>query len=181
MTKNIDGQGRPEPPLSGTEAETLIGYLDYLRATFLWKLQGLPQDQLRSRPLKSSMSLIGMAKHLAFVEDYWFSYVAQGNQPSEPWVSVDWGADKDWDWHSARKEPTNDVIALWEKSVSESRTHWDEVSSTDGFDLRNLAPRKVGINYVSFRWILTHMIEEYGRHCGHADLLREELDGATGE
>lgn len=181
MTERIDEQGRPEPKFSASEEETLLGYIDFLRATFAWKLKGLSEKQLRSTPLRSSMSLIGMAKHLAFVEDFWFVRIATGGASAEPWKSVIWDDDPDWDWNSAAKEPADDVVALWEKSVEDSRAAWDKISSQKSFSLEDMAPKSFGEDKPSFRWILAHMIEEYGRHCGHADLLREEIDGATGE
>lgn len=181
MSTDLDEQGRPEPPTTGDEAATLTGYLDFLRATIAWKTDGLSDDELHATPLPSSMSLGGLLKHLAFVEAFWFTRVLAGQEVGQPWADVDWAADADWDWHSAAEQPGDELRALWRRAVDESRFVWRETSAVDGFGLDMVAPDDPGAEPVSVRWVLTHMVEEYGRHCGHADLLREALDGSVGE
>ena len=175
----IDDQGRPEPPLAADEAATLVGFLDFQRATLEWKTRGVDDQGLR-RPLPShpsGMTLAGLLKHLAYVEDYWFSEVVGGAGSVEPWASVDWRADGDWDWHSATEDSGEELRALWEASVARSRA-----VVADGLtDLGATSPAWGGKAHVSLRWVLTHMVEESSRHNGHADLLREVVDGQVGE
>lgn len=176
----VDEEGRPEPPLADDETATLIGFLDYQRATFEWKWKGLDALGLAETTAASSMTLGGMLKHLAFVEDWWFSRSLFGRDPSAPWDTVDWKADRDWDWHSAAEDTPEQLTALWHVSVDRSRTLVAEALSTAGLEQRAQRAWPDG-RAPSLRWILVHMIEEYARHNGHADLLRESIDGGTGE
>lgn len=183
MTESrIDDQGRPEPPLAADETATLLGFLDYQRATLEWKTRGLDEAALR-RTLDqhpSGMTLAGLVKHLAYVEDYWFSEVMAGREDIDPWAGVDWRADGDWDWHSAADDSAEELRSLWEASIARSRSIvTTDLAAEDA--LARTYPAWGGQAQVSFRWILTHMIEEYARHNGHADLLRELVDGQTGE
>ncbi len=170
MTDPIDPESRPEPPHAAGERETLTGFLDYLRQTILWKLSGLDEEALCRRPLPSSMSLLGMVKHLAYVERSWFQRVFAGHEVDFPYTE----ADPDADWRIEPEETAADVVAFYEAEVAVSRRIVAEAGS-----LAEIA-RKPGWDN-SLRWILVHMIEETARHCGHADLLREAIDGATGE
>jgi uncharacterized damage-inducible protein DinB len=177
---NLDEQGRPEPPLAGDETATLLGFLDFHRATLAWKCSGLDADGLRARTAASSMTLGGMLKHLALVEDSWFSRRLHGRDPAPPWDAVDWKADPDWDWHSAAEDSPEHLQALWQEAVARSRLRVDEALADGG--LERLARRAWPDGRApSLRWILVHMIEEYARHNGHADLLRESIDGLVGE
>lgn len=175
----LDEQGRPEPPLVADEEATLLGFLDFLRATIWVKTSGLSDDQLLSRPLKTSMTLGGLLKHLSFVEDFWFGHLLAGRQPALPWADVDWDADPDWDWNSAADDDGDALRTLWQKAVADSGAAWSELRAGDGFSLDSTVGGPGDEKAV--RWVLTHMVEEYGRHCGHADLLREAIDGAVGE
>ncbi|RKN45618.1 DinB family protein [Streptomyces hoynatensis] len=179
MTR-LDAQGRPEPPLAEDEASTLLGFLDYQRATLEWKCAGLDAAGLAARVGPSSMTLGGMLKHLAYVEDSWCSVFLHGNAPGAPWDTVDWKADPDWDWHSAAGEDPERLRALWRASVARSRELVAAALAEEGPG--RLARRSwPDGNTPSLRWILCHLIEEYARHNGHADLLRESVDGSTGE
>ncbi|MGZ3142479.1 DinB family protein [Lentzea chajnantorensis] len=178
----IDEQGRPEPPTDGDELATLTGFLDFQRATLAWKTEGLTAQQLAMTTAKSEMTLGGLVKHLAYVEQQWFHVVLHDREPLEPWKSVDWKADHDWDWHSAADHAPEELLALWQDEVGRSREAVEEALTTG--DLGQAAKRKPwrgDDRTVSLRWILTHMVEEYSRHNGHADLLREAVDGRTGE
>ncbi len=176
----MDEHGRPEPPLAAGEIDTLLGFLDYHRATLEWKCSGLDSAGLRATVGPSSMTLGGMLKHLANVEHIWFSRMLHGRPIDEPWSSVDWRADRDWDWNSAAQDSPDELRTLWKKTVDESRSLVDEALA-DG-DLDRLCVRKWPDGRTpSLRWLLCHMIEEYARHNGHADLLRESIDGSTGE
>ncbi|MFC7220936.1 DinB family protein [Streptomyces polyrhachis] len=176
----LDEQGRPEPPLAGGEAATLLGFLDYQRATLALKCAGLDSAGLAATAAASSMTLGGMLKHLAYVEDFWFSHTLADRAPSEPWASVDWSADTDWEWHSAAEDTPGQLRALWEESVAASRARTAEALERGGLDRPAGRIWRDG-RVPSLRWILCHMIEEYARHNGHADLIRESVDGRTGE
>ncbi|KUO18860.1 mini-circle protein [Streptomyces dysideae] len=175
----LDEQGRPIPPLSGDEAVTLLGFLDHQRATLAWKCSGLDAAGLRSTVGASTMTLGGLLKHLAFAEDWWFSRRLHGHAPAPPWNAVDWGADVDWDWNSAAGDTPEQLLALWQDSVARSRSLTAEALADGGLEHPARRPQSDG-QVPSLRWILCHVIEEYARHNGHADLLRESVDGLTG-
>ncbi|HEV7211969.1 MAG TPA: DinB family protein [Blastococcus sp.] len=177
---SIDDQGRPEPPLAADEAATLLGFLDYQRATLAWKTGGLDAAGLAATVGASSMTLGGMLKHLADVEDQWFPRWLLGRAPHPPWDTVDWTADGDWDWHSAADDGPDQLRALWQDAVERSRAAVAEALTGGGLDQPAARGWPDG-STPSLRWILVHMIEEYARHNGHADLLREAVDGRTGE
>jgi uncharacterized damage-inducible protein DinB len=177
---DFDQQGRPEPPLAADETATLLGFLDYQRATLAWKCAGLEAAGLRATTAASSMTLGGLLKHLAYVEDDWFSRRLHDHPIPPPWDAVDWAADEDWEWHSAADDSPEQLVELWQTSVSRSRSLVAEALAEGGLD--QLARRRWPDGRApSLRWILCHMIEEYARHVGHADLLRESVDGQTGE
>jgi uncharacterized damage-inducible protein DinB len=177
----IDEVGRPEPPLAGDEAATLLGFLDYQRATLEWKTRGLDDVGLRARTAASTMTLGGLLKHVTWVEDHWFSWALWGNERSEPWASVDWTADRDWEWNSAAADPPDALRALWAETIERSRLRTAEALADGGLDQLAVQAWPNVDEVPSLRWILVHMIEEYARHNGHADLLREAADGETGE
>ncbi len=177
---NIDEQGRPEPPIAAGEVDTLLGFLDFQRATLAWKCRGVDAAGLRATTAASSMTLGGLMKHLALVEDGWFSQALFGIEQAAPWNEVDWTADRDWEWHSAADDSPEALFTLWEASVDRSRTLVAEALTDGGLDRLAVRTFPEG-GSPSLRWIVCHMIEEYARHNGHADLLREAVDGATGE
>jgi uncharacterized damage-inducible protein DinB len=177
---DLDEQGRPEPPLAGDEAATLLGFLDYQRATLAWKCAGLDAAALGATVGVSSITLGGLLKHLALVEEDWFSMCLLGREPGPPWNTVDWDADPDWDWHSAADDSPEQLLAFWQDAVALSRSRIEEALADGG--LEQLARRTWPDGRApSLRWIVCHMIEEYARHNGHADLIRESVDGLTGE
>lgn len=178
----VDEHGRPEPPLDSGEVATLLGFLDYQRATLAWKCHGLRDERLGVTLPPSPMTLGGLLKHLAYVEDYWFTEVIAGEPAPEPWASADFKADPDWDWHSAALDSGDDLRALWAERVSRSRGIVKaQLSLGEDAALSETHPAWGGQGRVSLRWVLAHMIEEYARHNGHADLIRESIDGQTGE
>jgi uncharacterized damage-inducible protein DinB len=177
---NLDEHGRPEPPRAADETATLLGFLGYQRATLAWKCSGLDAAGLGATVAASSMTLGGMLKHLAYVEDLWCSRWLHGRDPELPWDTVDWKADPDWDWHSAAEDSPERLHALWQDAVARSRSLVAEALADGG--LERLAQRTWPDGRApSLRWILVHLVEEYARHNGHADLLRESVDGLTGE
>lgn len=179
MTR-IDDQGRPEPPLAADEISTLLGFLDYQRATLRWKTSGLTSEQLGATVAASQITLGGLLKHLAFVEDLWFSRWLHGHERGASWDTADWDADPDWDWHSAALDPPEALITLWTAAVDRSRALTEQALADDGLDRLSKRTWPDG-DAPSLRWILVHMIEEYARHNGHADLIRESIDGTVGE
>ena len=176
----VDEQGRTDPPLAAGEAETLLGFLEFHRATFEWKCAGLGAKELAARLAPSTMTLGGMLKHLAFVEDYWFSVRLHGQDPQPPWDTVDWKVSPDWDWQSAAEDTPEQLRRMWKAAVARSRSLTAEALADGGLDgAGSAAGSTTGVP--GLRWILIHMIEEYSRHNGHADLLREAVDGLVGE
>jgi uncharacterized damage-inducible protein DinB len=177
---NLDEHGRPEPPLAADEATSLLAFLDYHRATFAWKCAGVDTEGLNTRTAASSMTLGGLMKHLALVEDGWFSRSLHGNDYSHPWDEIDWKSDPDWEWRTAADGSPEELRTLWQDAVARSRERTAEALAGGGLD--HLAVRTWPDGRApSLRWIVLHMIEEYARHNGHADLLREAVDGQTGE
>jgi uncharacterized damage-inducible protein DinB len=177
---DVDEHGRPEPPLAAGEAETLTGFLDYQRATLAWKCAGLDAAGLRTTVAASSMTLGGLLKHMAWVEVSWFSEWLYGRDAEPPWDTVDWDADRDWEWHTAAEDSPEQLLGMWQDAVTRSRALVAAALADGG--LGRLADRKWRDGRSpSLRWILCHMIEEYARHNGHADLIRESIDGETGE
>jgi uncharacterized damage-inducible protein DinB len=180
MSDTTSPADRPEPPLAADELATALGFLDYQRATFAWKCSGLDSAGMTARIGVSTMTLGGMLKHLAYVEEDWFSGSLHGNARTAPWNTVDWKADPDWEWHSAADDSPEALHSLRSDAVERSRELVAVALATGGLD--QLARRTWPDGTApSLRWILLHMIEEYARHNGHADLIRECVDGSTGE
>jgi uncharacterized damage-inducible protein DinB len=176
----IDDHGRPEPPIAAGEIETLLGFLDYQRATLAWKCRGLDSAGLSAKVGASTMTLGGLLKHMALVESGWLSRSLHGHEREAPWNAIDWDADADWDWNSAASDSPEELFALWDAAVEKSRALVSDALANGGLD--QLAARSWPDGSTpSLRWIVVHMIEEYARHNGHADLLRESIDGETGE
>jgi uncharacterized damage-inducible protein DinB len=155
-----------------------MAFLEFQRATLEWKCAGLGGAQLAATTAASTMTLGGLLNHMAAVEDGWFSAALHGHTLSAPWDHIDWDADPDWEWRTALDEEPDDLRARWRHAVDRSRGHVARALAVDGLD--TLAARTDADGRpMSLRWIL-HMIEEYARHNGHADLLREAIDGQTG-
>ena len=154
---------RTWPPTSGGERAMLDGLLDYHRETLLWKCAGLTHEQLTQRLPTSSLSLLGLVRHLTEVERGWFFDVLDF-RPAPP-IHPD-------EWEDA-SVPADEVLARYRSEVDVIR--------------RDVAPVPLDFEYVyrgktySLRWVFLHMIEEYARHNGHADLLREAIDGVVGD
>lgn len=166
---------RVDPEPAADERTTLRGFLDYHRQTLLWKCEGLTDDQLRLRPIPpSGMSLLGLIRHLADVERGWFRRDLAGEDAPPIFYSRPDNLDGDWD--DLDDTSVEDVFARWQGEVDAARRIEASLASLDEtvYQERHDAD-------LSVRWVLVHMIEEYSRHNGHADLLREQIDGATGE
>jgi uncharacterized damage-inducible protein DinB len=176
----VDEQGRSEPPAAADETATLLAFLEYARATLAWKCSGLDTAGLKASLGPSPMTLGGMLKHLARVEDYWFSYALHARDKAAPWNAVDWKADPNWDWQSASGDSPDHLYALWREATDRSRASVAQ-ALTDG-DLGQRAQRTWPDGQPpSLRCILVTVIDEYARHNGHADLIRESVDGLTGQ
>lgn len=175
-----DGEERPFPPTNGGDLATLLGFLEYQRATFAWKCAGLADAQLRVALPPSSMTLGRMLKHLAAVEDGWFTEVVGGQPAPEPWASHDPDDERDWEWRSADEDGGDELRTLWAERVDRSRAVVQSCLDADGPAALDMT-HPAWLGRVSLRWVLFHMIEEYARHNGHADLIRESIDGQTGE
>jgi hypothetical protein len=167
-----------EPPLAGTEAEHLAGALDRLRATFRWKTGGLGAAGLQTRIGASSLTLGGLLKHLAAVEDYTFTTKLSGEPLGAPWDAVGW--DKDWQFTSAADDTPEQLYALWDGAAERSRARLGAALASGGLDQLVHLSWPDG-RHASLRRLLCDLIEEYGRHTGHAGLLREAADGLAGE
>jgi hypothetical protein len=169
-----------EPPLAGTELEHLVGALDRLRTTFRWKADDLDAAGLRTRIGASSLTLGGLLKHLAFVEDFQSTVKLSGQAPGEPWNSVDWDAEPEWPFTSAAADSPDELYALWESAVERARARLGAAMADGGLDQLIHVSDDEG-RHASLRRLVCDLIEEYGRHTGHADLLREAVDGLVGE
>jgi hypothetical protein len=170
---------RPEPPLAGDETETLLGSLERQRATFAWKCGGLDQEDLGLTVGRSTITLGGLLKHLALVEDEVFTRALLGRPLPAPWAAVDWEGDPDWEWRTAADDSPEQLYALWQSSVRRSRAAVRKALAGGGLDAT--ADVVMGGGSPTLRRLVVDMIEEYARHTGHADLLRESVDGLTGE
>ncbi len=173
----VDDVGRPEPPLAADEAGTLLGFLEYQRATLAWKCSGLDAVGLQATVAASSMTLGGMLKHLARFEDDMSAEWLHGREQVPPWNAVDWSADPAWDWRSAADDSPEQLYALWREAVARSRALFAAAMAEGGPARRAGGPDSPA---PSLRYILLNMIEEYARHNGHADLIRESIDGRVG-
>lgn len=159
----------------------LLAFLQYHRDTLRQKTAGLDARQLDTVLPPSEMTLGGMVKHLAAVEDNWFQNVLRGVTELPPWTNVDWDDDRDWDWHSARDDDPLTLFSLLEQAQERSDVAIGQALLAGGLDALSVgADRHTGESF-TLRWILLHMIEEYARHNGHADLIRESIDGSIGE
>ena len=162
---------RVPPPLVGDELTVLNNWLEWHRGTLAVKCDGLTGDQLRLRSAEpSGLSLLGLVRHMAHVERVWFRRVLNGEDIPRLWNK---DVDNDADFNDVDKASVEEAFATWREEIGHARAisaakPLDAVGDRNGQDC-------------SHRWILVHMIEEYARHNGHADLLRERIDGATGE
>jgi len=149
----------------------LSAFLDRYRETMLWKLDGLTKEQASARLVPSATTLLGIVKHMAYVERGWFQVNFAGEPPSYPWPEDE--PDEDIDFRISTADTIESIGALYEQEIARSR----EIvagASLDDVSKSKDRPR-------SLRWIMVHMIEETARHAGHADILRELTDGAIGQ
>ncbi len=167
-------------PKTGGEKETLLGFLNNQRAALAWKVHGLPLEEVKRPMVESGTSLLGVARHLACVELFWFGDVIARGDYEVPGDMAGWwrnvtemwesGKDEDADFRIGEDETVDQILEYYETAVGISneiigRMELDHVDAERG---------------VSLRWVMVHMIEETARHAGHADIIREQLDGFTG-
>lgn len=166
---------RTEPAQNADERTMLEGWLDYHRQTLAWKCEGLTDAQLRTASAPpSELSLLGLVRHMADVERGWFRSVLMGDDPGPIYFSDE---DRDGEFHLTEADTWEEAHATWQAEIEIARRN------AAGFQLDDLSrgkSRHTGEPF-NLRWIYTHMIEEYARHNGHADLLRERIDGVTGD
>ena len=168
---------RTDPPDTGPELVQLTAFLDYQRETMLLKTEGLTHEQLAQPLAPSSLTLAGLLNHLARVEDVWFR-VRFAGLPEAAWrADAEAPAEPDWDFGTATSVPPEELRDRYRTACTASR---EVVAQARDLDQLSARPRRDG-PHVDLRWILIHMIEETARHAGHADLLREAIDGTVGE
>jgi hypothetical protein len=157
-----------EIPLIGSERELLRGFLDYYRDVLRSQAYGLTEEQVRTKVAASDLTLIGLIRHMAFVERYWFPDIFAGGTPTP---LFDDSVDQDRDFHPTADETLAEAFELLDAEIVSSRMI---ETSAESLDLIAAKPRKG--QPVSLRWIMIHMVEEYAAHSGHADLIREAID-----
>ncbi len=183
MTRMPPAPERTDPAYAAGEFETLLGYLDYHRDTLLTKVADLKDAGLRRSCPPSSLTLAALVHHLAYVEDWWVIQVLCDRPAPEPWASAGWADDEDWEMTTARSMTGADLLAQFAASRARCDAALNELAgSSEGIDTLSLREddRHEGRRF-SVRWVLVHLIEEYARHNGHADFIRESIDGVTGE
>jgi hypothetical protein len=169
-----------EPPVAGSEVDSLLGTLERLRRYLAWKCGGLDAAGMRATLGPSTMTLGGLLKHLALVEDDTLGRKLTGRELGPPWNAIDWDADPDWEWRTAADESPEELMAMWEAAVERAHATVAEALSKGDVGQLSSASWPDG-RTPSLRRLLLDMIEEYGRHVGHADLIRESVDGLVGE
>jgi uncharacterized damage-inducible protein DinB len=168
---------RIDPPETGTELEQLTSYLDYQRETVLLKAAGLDRAQLAQPHPPSTLTLGGLLNHLALVEGSWFRVRFAGLPDDELWAGHDWDADPDYELRTAADLEPDELRRRYEHACARSR---EVVAAARDLDQLSVEARGNGARF-SLRWMLLHLLEETARHAGHADLLREAIDGTVGE
>lgn len=166
---------RVDPPYVAGELETLETFLDYYRETLALKCAGLTDEQLRERSVPPSpLSLIGLIRHMAEVERSWFRVRVNGEELGFRYVTLD-DTNPDGDFADVDTADVAADLAAWREEIDHARR---VVRESESLDREFEHPRR---GTISLRWVMVHMIEEYARHAGHADFLRERIDGATGD
>jgi len=170
----------PLPHVTADEATTLVEFLDYFRSVLMRKADNLDEGQARQQVGVSQMDMLGLIRHMAGVEQWWFSQVFAGSKEPELWPS---GDDPDADWHHGPHDTLAVAVAAMHEEIAKARTIVAAAESLDQVAAIGVGPpdnpERFGPR--SLRWVMVHMIEEYARHCGHADMIRENIDGTVGD
>jgi len=158
------------------ERDTLLGFLDYYRNELIRQCDGLSDEQARTTSVPpSDLNLMGLIRHMAEVERYWFRQVLVNEDVKSIWSNeAHPTGDKDGDIHATSSDTSSESIVQLRAEISIADVNIAK------FELDDMAARDAafgGTGVPNVRWILVHMIEEYARHCGHADLIRECIDG----
>lgn len=172
-----EGHPVPRPDAQGPELTLLTQYLDEQREAILRKTEGLTREQLAQQLPPSSLHLAGLLHHLALVETSWLEVRFLGRPETAPWAGVDWESDPDWEFRTAAELEPAEVHRRYLDACARSRA---VVTGASGLDQVSVLPLRDGALF-SLRWVLLHLIEETARHAGHADLLREAVDGSVGD
>jgi uncharacterized damage-inducible protein DinB len=166
-----------DPDPHGTETALLGQYLDHAREVMLVKTDGLTREQLALTPAPSDLTLAGLLYHLALVEESWMEVRFAGLPERAPWIGVDWDGDRNWEFRTANALSPEELRERYRDACQRSR---QVVADATGMEQLSVEPRGNGTHF-SLRWVLLHLIEETARHAGHADLIREAVDGTVGE
>jgi hypothetical protein len=169
-----------QPPAAGSEVDMLLFALDRSRAQFAWKCGGLDAAGLSKRHPPTAMTLGGLLKHLALVEDSTTDVDLTGQPLSAPWDAVDFDADPEWEWRTAADDSPEELYALWRGAVQRSRAAVAKALADGGLEQPAKSTTRSG-QTPNLRRILVDLHDEYARHVGHADLIREAVDGLVGE
>lgn len=175
-----DGPVPWEPPWAGTEVDHVLGALDRQRWTFRWKVDGLDAAGLGQRVGASTLTLGRLLKHLAAGEDHNFQWKLSGDPMPSVWDDNRWDDDPDWELTSADEDDPETLYRLYDEAVARSRAAVAARLATGGLE-EEVHHHDAEGRHASLRRLLLDMVEEYGRHTGHADLLREAVDGRVGE
>ena len=170
MTIPASQPSADQPGSTGSERQVLEAFLDFHRQVLVSKVDGISEHQARHRRVPSKTTLVGLIKHMIGVERGWFQEVLAGRKPEDIGPNVG-GGDESWD--LAENETVSSLIKEYEQTCEQSR------QTAARFALEDAVPEP-DIGQVSLRWVYVHMIEETARHVGHADILREQTDGASG-
>jgi uncharacterized damage-inducible protein DinB len=162
---------RHQIPETGQERETLNAFLDFQRATAIFKVSGLSEVAARQSLVPSRTTVAGVINHLTVAERYWFRKHIAG----DGWSYPDWDTDEDADWLISDSVTLVDLVEEYERACQESR----DISNALSLDALSAIPTE-SERYVRLRWLIAHMTQETARHNGHLDILRELLDGTTG-
>jgi uncharacterized damage-inducible protein DinB len=166
---------RTVPAPTADERTMLEGWLEFHRQTLAWKCEGLSDEQLRTAAAEpSDLSLMGLVRHMADVERSWFRRVLTGEDVQPIYWSDE---NRDGEFHLTEADTWQEAHTTWQAEIETARRNAARFGLDDITEGKH---RRTGERF-NLRWLYTHMIEEYARHNGHADLLRERIDGATGD
>lgn len=168
-----------DPDLQVGEREMLSQYVEYGRATMVRLVSGLTREQLAVSVGSSDLTLAGLVKHLALVEDAWYVETFLGETIPQPWADIDWESDPDWEFRTAVEDDVETLVGLYDTACERARSITAEAASLDELSVGVSRREETRGQQFSLRWIILHMIEETARHLGHADLIRQSIDGAT--
>lgn len=171
------------PAVRADERRTLEEFLDYFRAVFVRKAEGLSEEQVRITLPPSPLDLLGLVRHMALVEQWWFTNALEGVDEQPRWADNLAAADDEQEWRHTPADTMADALQALHAEIARARANVATHDSLDDVTAIPVGPPDNPDRFGprSLRWLLVHMIEEYARHCGHADLLREAADGATGD